>query len=147
MMILKQKNLAKYRETQLEKQQGIDPITKEVIKSPTLDHDHYSNRVRMVLDRNTNQFEGRIISFYNRLIKYKNLPITLSGILRNLAVYLEQDYSKNPYHPAIIKSSARKFKNLRKEQQFAVLKEFGILPDKNVKLRVKQYLNLISHEI
>jgi len=145
-MILKQKNLAKYREIQLKKQQGIDPITKEFIKSPTLDHDHVTNKVRMVLDRNTNQFEGRIISFYNRLIKYKNLPITLSDILRNLAVYLEQDYSNNPYHPMIIKSSARKFKNLKKEHQFSVLKEFGILPDKNVKLRVKQYLNLISHE-
>lgn len=146
MKLLKQKDLAKYREKQLSIQKGIDPITKEFIRSPTLDHDHYTNKVRMVLDRNTNQFEGRIISFYNRLIKYKKLSITLPEILRNLAWYLEQDYSNNPFHPMYIKDLVRKFRVLPKKQQEHILKKAGIQPNKNVRLRSKQYLKLINHE-
>ncbi len=146
MNILKSKHIKSFREKLLKEQNYIDPITNEVITNPTLDHDHVTGHIRMVLDRNVNQFEGRIINYYNRLIKYKNLPITLPNILRNLALYLEKDFSNTPYHPDHLLLITRKFRGFRKEEQEAILKEANIIPSTNSKLRSKQFKKLIQNE-
>mgnify|MGYP003509003557 FL=1 len=146
MKILKSKELKSFREELLKAQNYTDPITLEYLslESSVLDHSHISHNIRKVLDRNTNQFEGKVFGAYRRFIQYKSLLISLSGILRNLADYYEKDYSNNPYHPLFIKSMVSKFKRLKVQEQILVLKEAKIQPGKNLKIRSQQYKKLIN---
>lgn len=107
---------------ELEKYQGgIDPILKEPFKETTcLDHDHLSQKVRGVLGRNSNAFEGKVQRGFLRCLKWQT-DLTLPQILRNMAEYLEQDFSNNPHHPAWIKRVQIDFAKLSASRQIDVL--------------------------
>lgn len=139
MKILRFKDIKLYREKQLSSYLGsTDFITLEQIDSPVLDHDHYLGYCRRVLDRNSNQFEGKVLSAYTRFLKYKTNS-TLPDLLRRLASYLEQDYSANPIHPNTVKKAVNKFGTLVKEVQNTILITAKILPAKTKAERKKQY--------
>ena len=68
MRVLKQKDVKSFREKYNPK---IDPITRQKIQNPVLDHDHDLGFCRGVLDRDTNQFLGKVESAYKRFLKHK----------------------------------------------------------------------------
>ncbi len=68
---------------------------------------------------------GKIENFYNRFIKYKQLPTTLPDILRRVADYLEQDYSKNPIHPKHAQLMVRRFSRMDKKKQWEEIKKIS----------------------
>ena len=102
-------------------QKGIDPILNEPFKETQVcDHDHVTQNVRAVLNRNTNAFEGKVYNSWIRCLKWlsdKPLP----EILRNLANYYEQDYSKNPLHPGWLKRLCTDFASLNEAGKKDVL--------------------------
>lgn len=109
-----------------ELQSRIDPILQKVVEfnDTVCDHDHISQNTRAALHRQVNAFEGKITNAYIRYLKWltdKPLP----EILRNLADYLEQDYSANPYHPGWIKRVTTDFRKLKAKEQLDVLAELG----------------------
>lgn len=109
-----------------DKQNGIDPILKTEIpfNETVCDHDHTAQNTRAALHRQTNVFEGRVVNAYTRGLKWlTDLP--LPAILRNLAAYLEEDYSQNPHHPGWIKRVTIDFKKLKVQGQVNVLKQLG----------------------
>ena len=71
-----------------------------------------------------NAFEGLVFNAYKRCLHWltdKPLP----DILRNLATYLEQDYSNNPYHVDWMKKVATEFNKTSAKQQNAILEALG----------------------
>lgn len=119
------KDIAEAREEFIKMQGNMDPILKEPFKEKTvLDHCHLSQNVRAALNRNSNAFEGKVFNAYVRCLRWltdKPLP----EILRNLADYLEQDYSDNPYHPGWIRRVTTDFRKLKAKEQLDVLAELG----------------------
>jgi len=80
-----------------------------------LDHCHDQGYVRSVLPRNINTLEGKIKNAFIRYGKKKcaESGISYSDFLRNLADYVEHDWSTNPLHcthltPEEKKEKARK---------------------------------------
>ena len=132
------------REQLAKQQQGIDPILKEPFcETQALDHDHTTQHVRAVLNRNTNAFEGLVFNAYKRCLKWmtdKPLP----EILRNLAVYLEQDYSHLPYHPNWMKRVSIDFNKLKEQQKDDVLIELGSEKQGNAKARKAAFTVLVK---
>lgn len=137
------KDAAICRNDMLESQSWVDPITKEKIVDPVLDHNHGSEQeVRAVLERTVNSFEGRVKNAYHRYIKHltdKDLPT----VLRNLADYYESDYSANPIHHTALSVDVNKFKRLPASQQCSVLGALGLLPETNTKKRANQARKMI----
>lgn len=131
--------VAAVRKQMVDAQNGIDPILKEPFKEPpVLDHSHLSQHCRAALGRNTNAFEGRVLGAYKRCLKWltdKPLP----EILRNLAEYLEQDYSDNPLHPSWIKYLTTKFRALSEPEKKTVLKSMSRPEGANAKERVETF--------
>lgn len=108
----------------LEKDQNnIDPITKEVLVSPCLDHAHDSTQqVRGVLSREINVLVGKIENTYTRSVKYWcNVP--LPALLRGAADYLEQDCLPI-IHPGWKKKCVVAFNKLNASEKDRVLKSF-----------------------
>jgi len=132
-------DVKKVRESLSVKQNGVDPILNETFSEvQVLDHDHTTQHVRAVLNRNTNAFEGLVFNAYKRCLKWmtdKPLP----EILRGLAVYLEQDYSQNPYHPDWIKRVTIDFNKLKESSKDFVLIELGSACGKNALERKKNF--------
>jgi hypothetical protein len=129
---------AKYRNALLTQQNNIDPITKELITDAVLDHQHFGDQLcRAVLDRTVNSFEGKVQNSYNRYIKHLTSR-TLSEILRNLADYLEQDYTANAIHHTAIDTDVRAFKSLSAEKQKEILEGISVQPKSNSVERSKQ---------
>lgn len=106
-------------------QSGIDPITKEPFKETVcVDHCHVTQHTRGALNRNSNAFEGLVFNAYKRCLSWvTNKP--LPDLLRNLAEYLENDYSHNPYHPSFTKNLKTKFNQLNANNQNKVLEQLG----------------------
>lgn len=124
-------------------QGGIDPILKEkFVETVCLDHDHSTQRVRSALNRNVNAFEGKVVNAYTRCLSWLT-DVPLPVILRNLADYLEQDYSQNPYHPGWIKDTQSKFNRLSEKDKARVLGEFGITDCKNSNERKESFRKII----
>lgn len=115
------KDIKEVRERLVKEQKGIDPILKEPFpENAVLDHDHDTQHIRAALSRNVNAFEGLVANSYKRCLGWltdKPLP----EILRNLADYLEVDYSGNPYHNAWIKKVTTNFNKLNAKQQNILL--------------------------
>ena len=129
---------AKYRDTLLAQQSKIDPITKSSITDPVLDHQHYGDqKCRAVLERTVNSFEGKVYNAYLRYVKH-HTDLTISDILRNLADYLESDYSNNAIHHTAIDTDVRVFKQLPAESQKEILQSININPESNTLKRAKQ---------
>lgn len=132
-------NVPTVRSALLKQQGGKDAILQEEIKEAAcLDHDHKSMRVRAVLSRGMNAFEGEVYNSYKRRLQYltdKPLPV----ILRRLADYLEVDYSQNPYHPAWMKKVKTEFRKLSACRQNKVLLELGLESKPNAKAREQAF--------
>lgn len=138
------KDAASYRNELLKKQQNIDPITKEKINDPVLDHQHFGEqRCRSVLERTSNSFEGKVYNSYLRYIKHLT-DTPLPDILRNLADYLESDVSQNKIHHTALSVDVNKFKALPADRQREILISFGVQPETNVKKRCNQARKLIK---
>lgn len=138
------KEASKYRADLLKKQKGLDPIIKEKVQDPVLDHNHKGEQeCRAVLDRTVNSFEGKVQNAFDRYIKHltdKDLPT----ILRNLADYYEKDFSENPIHHTALTVDVKKFKSLPAAQQISILESFGVMPESNSAKRANQARKLIK---
>ena len=145
MKILKnQKEINKLKEEWLVSKGYIDPITKLVMNKPIIDHDHITHKCRGLLNFDTNQFEGKVSSAYNRFLKHKEGVPCLQEILMNLIKYLNQNVDNNPLHMSYIKQKINKFKILKKELQDQILIENNIEPGKTKKDNLKLYKKLIN---
>lgn len=139
---------ALYRNELLKKQNGEDPIIKEKIKKPVLDHYHQNHQhCRGVLQNEVNAWEGKVQNSFNRYIKHLT-DKPLHEVLRNLADYIEK-HSSTPENEMIIHHTAltvdvRKFKSLPANKQIDILKEFGVEPETNSDKRSKQARRLIK---
>ncbi|QOI72266.1 putative EndoVII packaging and recombination endonuclease [Erwinia phage pEa_SNUABM_50] len=138
------KEAAKYRADLLKSQKGLDPIIKEKVKDPVLDHNHKGEQeCRAVLDRTVNSFEGKVQNAYDRYIKHLT-DTDLPTILRNLADYYEQDYSNMHIHHTALTVDVRKFKSLPSAQQCSILESFNVVPESNTAKRSNQARKLIK---
>jgi hypothetical protein len=115
-------DIKRERKRLLESQQNIDPILKEVIqeKDAVCDHCHVTQHTRAALHRQTNAFEGLVFNAYKRCLEWVT-DKPLSEILRNLADYVEADYSDNPYHNAWLKRVSIDFNKLKESDKDRVL--------------------------
>jgi hypothetical protein len=131
-----QEDIREVRHSSYEKQSGFDPILgrKIELKDAVLDHDHISQKCRAAIHRQTNSFEGLVFNAYRRCIAWLS-DESLPTVLRNLATYLEQDYSENDNHPGWIKRVKTDFEKLKESQKDYVLKELGLAPGSNSKER------------
>lgn len=142
------KDAANYRNELLKKQNGIDPIIKEPITKPVLDHYHYGNQhCRQVLQNEVNAWEGKVQNSFNRYMKHLT-DKPLYEILRNLADYLERNNSipddEQVIHHTALTVDVNKFKRLPATQQNAILEGLGVVPGSNTTARVKQARKLIK---
>ncbi len=132
-----------YRKKLLAEQGGIDPITKEEVYDPVLDHAHFGEqRCRAVLQRECNSFEGKVQNSFNRYMKHltdKELP----EVLRNLADYLEMDNSDKDIHHTALTVDVNKVMRRPAGEQKKILESFGIEPGPNQKKRKLQIRKLI----
>lgn len=139
---------AKYRNELLKNQNGIDPITKEKIVKPVLDHYHGGEQhCRGVLQNEVNAWEGKIYNSFNRYMKHLT-DKPLHEVLRNLADYLEL-HSNTPNDEMVIHHTAlsidvKKFKNLPAQKQIDILNNLGVKPGTNNELRGKQIRKFIK---
>ncbi|EKR8628656.1 hypothetical protein P9J96_000499 [Escherichia coli] len=142
------KDAANYRNKLLKKQNGIDPIIKEPITKPVLDHYHYGNQhCRQVLQNEVNAWEGKVQNSFNRYMKHLT-DKPLYEVLRNLADYLERNNSipddEQVIHHTALTVDVNKFKRLPATQQNAILEGLGVVPGSNTTARVKQARKLIK---
>jgi hypothetical protein len=121
---LKHNEIKAYREELLIRQGGRDPITGLQIKDAVLDHDHVSGRVRCVLQREVNSFEGKVWNAYKRFIR--PLGASYEDVLTSVIKYWKKDYSENPMHPKHLTDKdklVRKYKRLLKQSKRESTKE------------------------
>jgi len=119
------------RDKMQELQGGIDPVLGEPFKERlTLDHCHTSQHVRGALGLNSNAFEGKVQNAFTRCLSWLT-DKPLHEILRNLANYLEQDFSANPYHPKWRNKIQTEFNKLNASQMKAVLELHNLEDAKN----------------
>ncbi len=128
----------------LNQQQGIDPILKEVIqdRDSVCDHSHVTQHTRAALHRQSNAFEGLVFNAYKRCLEWitdKPLP----ELLRNLAEYLEQDYSDNPYHNGWVKRCTTLYNKLKEPSKDNVLVQLGQPKGSNGKQRKELFRKAI----
>ncbi len=122
-------DVAKVRKTLYDSQGGFDPILHQPIdiKGAVLDHSHTSQRVRGVLHRQTNSFEGNVQNAYDRCLKWMS-DRTLSDILRSLADYYEDTdrvQHTMPVHPGFIKRLCTDYASLNEQGKKEVLHLLG----------------------
>lgn len=134
------KDVQEARRELFDKQKGVDPILNEKIaySDSVQDHDHTSQHCRAALHRQSNAWEGLVFNAYRRCLQWvtdKPLP----DLLRNLALYLEQDYSANPYHSDWIKRVTIDYKKLTASQQAEVLNQLGSAGGSNAAERLKLF--------
>lgn len=138
------KDVKKERERLYKEQEGVDPILKEVIdlKDTCLDHDHITQKVRCVLHRQTNAFEGRVVNAYKRNLAWlTDLPLPV--ILRNLAEYLERDFSDAAIHPSWTKVVMTKFNSLSEGQKKTALQSLASPVGENSKQRKELFRKIL----
>lgn len=104
----------KLREELLREQNGNCPILGEPIKDPCLDHDHFEGRVRGVIGKKINLFEGQVTKLWGKHLA-DHTSISMSVALRNLADYLEKDNSCNKLHGGIIDDQKTALRRMTKE--------------------------------
>lgn len=138
-----QSEIKRVRDELVKEQNGIDPILNEPFKETIVcDHCHSSQHVRAALNRNSNAFEGLVFNAYRRCLQWLT-DIPLPDILRNLAKYLEEDYSHHPYHIGWMKRVKTDFNKLSAKQMKQVLETFGKSDGKNIVERKKIFAGII----
>lgn len=141
------KDVQQVREQLLKEQGGIDAITGLEIppKQAVLDHCHETQHCRSALSLNSNAFEGLVFNAYKRCLSwYVDKP--LPEILRRLALYLEKDYTANPYHPGWMKRVKTDFNKLSATQQDKVLVALGGQAKNNQANRKKEFQRLLKNK-
>lgn len=143
--VLQLKEVKEIRSKLAEDQQGIDPILGVPFPDGKLclDHDHDKQNVRAALHLQTNAFEGKVTNAYTRCLKWLT-DVPLPEILRNLANYLEKDYSENPYHPSCKKVLLTRFRKLTASEQALVLRRCDVVPGTNNKAREDQLKAILT---
>ena len=135
---------ASYRAQMIKKQHGIDPITESKITDAVLDHQHFGEqKCRAVLQRTVNAWEGKVQNSFNRYVR-NHTDLSLPDVLRNLADYLEGDYSANAIHHSALTEDVKVFKNLPAAEQKQLLIKLGAEPAENVKKRSSQIRKFIK---
>lgn len=145
MKILKSKDIKKLRELYLFNQNETDPLTKDIIIKPCLDHDHVNGYCRATLDYNSNQFLGKVESAWKRF-GYKYSRSMLPYVLHNVAEYLEKSYEDHPVHPKHITTLVGRFKRWNIQKQNELLKSYRIKPANNKNGNVKQYRSYLMKD-
>lgn len=95
------KAIQAFREATTLEQGGLDPILKEPLIRPCLDHCHWTGETRGVLSQCVNTWEGQVLKYWCKYVE-NYTETTMTEALRNLADYLEQDYSMNPLHNSFV---------------------------------------------
>lgn len=135
MTVLKRKDIAKYKQ----KHQGKRcPLGGGSLTTPVLDHDHKTGYCREIVDRDLNQFLGKIETNYKRFVGHKKDAMSLENVLLLVSGYLRCDFSSNPLHPGWVDLQIRKFSRMNKKDQDKILKKHGLIPGKTSKERTKQ---------
>jgi hypothetical protein len=139
-----QKEIKEFRDKKVKDQKGIDPIlgTKFPEGSICQDHSHETQHCRAALHLQTNAFEGLVFNAYKRCLKWLT-DVPLPELLRNLASYLEEDYSDNPYHTGWIKAVKVEFNKLSSSQMKQVLQHFNKPEGKNLQERKKLFNEIV----
>lgn len=133
-----------YKEEQIKKQNGIDPILGIPFPKGNIcqDHDHFSQHCRGALHFQSNAFEGKVINAYVRCLGWLT-EVPLPVILRNLADYLEVDYTSSPYHNGFLKKLKTMFNALNAFQQNKVLEKLGVTQGSNPSKRKELFSKVI----
>lgn len=101
------------------------PLDTHKAVSPVLDHDHQSGLCRSVISLNSNSWLGRIENSWYRFCD-KHTDLTLSEALRNVADYLEVDYSNNPEHPEHRAKAKRRVRRWKDETLIQKVEKEGV---------------------
>lgn len=114
---------------------------------PCVDHDHKTGLVRGVISMEANTLLGRIENSYKRFGSSSEIP--LSGILRNMADYLEME-QKKLIHPVGMRQICSRFSRQNLDDQELLLTAMGakkteIKACNNSKQRTELYRNLLKH--
>lgn len=125
-LIITTKELQEQRSMMYNLQCKQDPIVREEIplNKVVLDHCHKTDHCRAALHRQSNAALGKIENAYIRYIR-PFFDITIETWLRNVAEFLEGDYTGNALHPGWLKRCCTKFNSLNARQKDYVLTELG----------------------
>lgn len=134
------KEVQEIRTLLLQSQKGLDAVTGLPVSSTSsvLDHDHQTQYVRGVLDRQINVFLGKIENSYIRYIKYWYKD-DLSTLLNQLSAYLSKTQSEEYVHPSWLKRVKIDFNKLKVQEQDRVLEVLlGTIPTGGYKNSTKR---------
>ena len=149
MKYVSQKRLADWRE---ENNPKIDPVSKQRINSPVVDHDHVSGMIRGVLDSEINAWEGRCYNAYTKLSKSQKV-LPFADMLENLAAYVR--LTTEYLHPKGCVDNYKRFSNKGKATQIEMLdalrkqgkcKTEDVLACKNSQDRTSLFRNILMEE-
>jgi len=119
MEVLKRSDIKKFKEHF----GGNDPVLGKYSKNWVLDHDHDTGMCRGVIDRDINQFIGKIESAYKRFVRHKIPQTSLGEILVDVAFYLKNDaIYRNVLHPEGVLKLCRQFSYKNASEQSKILK-------------------------
>lgn len=129
------------RNSLLQEQGFIDPVLQEPVVKPCLDHDHVEGYVRGVLGYKVNLFEGSVTKLWGRHLE-ADAKISMSQALRNLADYLEKDYTTNPLHGKYVDDQKAALRRMTVETiHRRALEDLGlVLVDGDKADLIRQYL-------
>jgi hypothetical protein len=119
------KDVKAYRQKLLAEQGGVDALTGLPLeeKGAVLDHNHETEVVRGVIDRQVNAALGKIENIWKRYLSTW-YPGKLSDFLEQAKVYIDSDgfmQTHQVYHPNWINRCVRDFKKLDAKSQREVL--------------------------
>ena len=93
-----------------------------------LDHDHESGRCRSTICASCNLFEGRVVKYFNKLLKKKEVSVEI--ILGNLSEYLKQAKELEPIlHCSMIEAEKKRVSRYKIETLYNKLVEKGLTLD------------------
>jgi len=106
---------------------GNDPILGKYSKNWVLDHDHDTGMCRGIIDRDINQFIGKIESAYKRFVRHKAPSVSLPDVLQDISVYLRMaslPHNKigTVLHPEGVLKLCRQFSYKNASEQSKILK-------------------------
>lgn len=105
---------------------GYDPVLGKYSENWVLDHDHDTGFCRGIIDRDVNQFIGKIESAYKRFVKHKSTE-SLPDILQDIATYLRMAPGTHNrlsavLHPEGVAKLCRQFSYKNSSEQSKILK-------------------------
>ncbi len=112
------KDIRTYRDSMLIEQDGRCAVSflPLDINNSTLDHDHFTGRVRGCLQSEYNLLEGRYLKLYKKARLKEKYNVDFPEFLINLGEYLQRDYSHMPLHHELMTTQRKYIKRLTKAQ-------------------------------